>query len=628
MANPRPWRAALVSVLALLSACTDDSPTLSGPGQPPDLRANGEPPSAAASRPRFQLDLKVVGALRPGLPVQLVLTTTGTAATSVADIEIVLPEVAAAEASSWTDYRPIVDRRIPTAASRRMSLNVGSSTVVQHTVTFPVPGYYTVVASARARDTDSIPDVVNGEILQDEAHRILYLLVDEQGGRQMDKMDPRALPPTAQGRLGPRLDRPGVAAPPVNLARPPRPRGSNGPSASSSPARLVSAPSLRANSASFRAVVHYQEPSASTYVPVADAEYYLYLYNSAFSYMSSRNGYLATDGSVTIGCDEAYYAELVVYAWNSRATVGDASNYRYGQEIGNFSIYPGSDCSKGTISYPADPVPSHIFVGVNRSAIGAQKHFGRSLPRMPAVLTQDMTTSYSTYCPDTTLTGCKEFGPEGNFLRIQTAPGTNEVWGEWGLFVTAHEYGHAFHEKMLGGFQRYRSGCYERTSLQTLHSNMRCALPEGFANYFAVVARPDETGYDYAWENNHYYMTHLAGQDGSRSAAALAAFFYDLTDNNRWVATNPEPFDAVQYPGSVIAEVITGCQVYEGGTWIYNNGIDHLIYCFERQVDPAVTGNAKYFPTRSPDPTAQSVASTVTSPTEVRKLWRRNLYNE
>lgn len=623
----RPGRAALAGVLALLAACTDDTPVLPDPGDPPDLRASGGPPSTIASRPRFQLDLQANGAMRPGVPIQLVVTATGLVNTPAADIEIVLPEVAGAEASSWTDYRPIEGRPIPAAASRRVSLGAGGSTVVQQTVTFPVPGYYTVLASARARDNDSIPDVVDGEVLQDETHRVLYLLVDEQGGRPTTAMNPRALPATAAGRLGPRMDRPGVVAPPANLPRPPRPRGGESPGASTVQMRRASV-SAQSSAATLRLAVRYQEFSSKAYRPVGGAEYYLNLYNSAMSYVGSRSGYLAADGSTTVGCDEAYYAELYTYAYNDNATVGDAGSYRYGQEIAYATVYPGSDCARGTVYVDAQAVPAHIFAGVNLTAQGAQRHFGRTRARMPAVLTTDGTVTYSTYCPDTSFSGCNQFGTEGDFLRIQTDPARNQVWGQYGLFVTAHEYGHAYHEKALGGFIRYYRGCGAH-SLTTLNAGgMRCSLPEGFANYLAVVARPDETGYDYSWETNYYHNTYLAGQDGSRSEGAIAAFFYDLTDTNRWASTTSETFDVVAYAGSVVADVITGCQVYQSGSWIYNNGIDHLVYCFERQVDPVVTGNAKYFPTRSPDPTAQSVGSTATSPTEVRKLWRRNLYNE
>lgn len=619
-------RAALLGALAMLAACSDDSPALPDTDGPPELGSTGGVPSSIATRPRFQVDLQATGSFRPGQPVQLVMTVTGRAETADAELELVLPELASAQASGWGgDFRPLRAGRVPAAQSRRGAVGNGARTVLQEAVTFPVPGYYSVWASARARTADSIPDVdAEGNLLLDETHVVVYLLIDEQGGgRVTNGMDPRALPPTAVGGLGPLRPRAGVIAPPENLPRPPRVRDGNV-QPGTVPLRSVSGPSLQ-TSGTVRLVVDYRDPTgAGRYVPLEGAEWYLNLYNSSMSYTGSRNGYLPADGSVSVGCGEAYYAELVVWAYSDRVSVGGASDFRSGQEVERYGFYPSSDC--GFTRYTdAIPVPSHVFVGLNRAARSAQTFFGRSRPRTPAVLTSNTTIPYSTYCPPGTYQGCT-FGGD-DYLRIQTDSTTaygQQIWGQTGAFITTHEYGHAYHEKALGGFIRYYGGCGTH-SLTALATNMRCALPEGFADYFAVAVRPDETGYDYAWETNYYYQTYLANQDGSRSEGAIAAFFYDLTDNNRWGA---ETHDVVQYAGTVIADVIAGCQVYEGGTWIFNNGIDHLTYCFERRVDPAVTGSTRYFPTRSPDPTSYYVASTVTSATEVRKIWRRNLYNE
>lgn len=616
-------RAALLGALALLSAaCTDDSPSLPGSGEPPDLAATGGPPSSIATRPRFQLDLQAAGAMRPGMPIQLTVTATGLAATPDAEIELVLPEEASARETGWQDYAPIRGRRIPAAAARRGAVGNGARTTLQHTVTFPEPGLYSVWASARAHDADSIPDVEDGELLLDQAHTVLYLLVDEQGGRVMPGRDRGALPPTAVSSLGPRRDRPGVDAPPPGLVRPER--QVEGGSVPLSLQPLGPAPGPRQTSGSVRMVVDYYEASASRFTPVEGAQYQLNFYNSSFAYVGGRGGYVAADGAVTVGCSEAYYAELFVYAYNTRVSVGGASDFRAGQEIDRGTSYPASDCGR-TIYTDAVAVPSHVFVNLNKTALGAERHFGRARPRMPAVLTSNTTVRYSTYCPNGTFSGCN-FGGE-DYLRIQTDSTTGygqQVWGQNGVFITAHEYGHAYHEKALNGFIRYYSGCGTH-SLTTLTASMRCALPEGFADYLAVAARPDETGYDYSWEINYYYTNWLAGQDGSRSEAAIAAFLYDLTDADRW---GPEAHDGVAYSGSVIASVISGCQVYEGGYWIYNNGIDHLVYCFERRVDPAVTGSSTYFPTRSPDPTSYAVSSYATDPAAVRRLWLRNLYNQ
>ena len=619
-------RAALIGALVVLAACSDDSPSLpGGPPEPPDLGATGGTPSSVPTRPRFEVDLQATGSFLPGHPVQLILTVTGAAAMADAEIELVLPEVASAQASGWTDYRPLRTGRLPAAQSRRGGLGQGARTVIQEAVTFPVPGLYSVWASARARDTDSIPDVdEQGNVLLDEAHAVAYVLVDERGGRLMREMDTRVLPPAAVQGLGPLRLRTDIVPVPADLPRPPRVRDSGGSSSSLAP-RMTAAPLPQTTGSQLRLVVDYWDPSASRYVPLNGAEWYLHLYNSANAYIGTRNGFLPADGSVTVGCSEAYYAELIVWAYNDRVSVGGASDFRIGQEVDRQTVYPGSDCSRGTIYTDALPVPSHVYVGLDKAMRAAQTFFGRSRARIPAVLTSNTTIPYSTYCPPGTWQGCT-FGGD-DYLRIQTDSTTaygQQIWGQTGAFITTHELGHAYHEKALGGFIRYYTGCGAH-SLTALATSMRCALPEGFADYFAVAVRPDETGYDYAWETNHYYRTYLLNQDGSRSEGAIAAFFYDLTDNNRWGA---ETHDIVQYAGSVVGNVITGCQVYEGGTWIYNNGIDHLTYCFERRVDPTVTGNTKYFPTRNPDPTSYSVASAVTNATEVRKIWRRNLYNE
>lgn len=613
--------AALTAALVSLSACSDESPSLPRTGAPADLTATGGAPSSIATRPRFQLELQAAGSLRPGLPVQLTLTATGLANTADAQIELILPEVASARESGWEDFQPIRNRRIPAATSRRGALGMGGRTTIQESVTFPAPGYYSVWASARTRDADSVPDVEDGELLLDEAHAVLYLLIDDRGGRMMTERDRGALPPTAIGSLGPLRDRTGVNAPPAHLVRPPR-HTAQGPQSISASAAPNAGPNTQTSGSSVRLIVDYYDASASRYTPVEGAEYHLSFYDSNFAYVGGRSGYVPADGAVTVGCSEAYFAELYVYAYNDRASVGGANDFRVGQEIDHGATYPASDCAR-VLYTDAVPVPSHVFVNLDRTARGAQTHFGRSRPRMPAVLTSSTTVRYSTYCVNGNFAGCT-FGGE-DYLRIQTDTTSSygqQIWGTNGAFITAHEYGHAYHEKALNGFIRYYSGCGTH-SLTTLTPSMRCSLPEGFADYFAVATRPDVTGYDHAWETNHYYTTSLAGQDGSRSEAAIAAFFYDLTDNNRWGA---EAHDLVQYSGTVLANVIAGCQVYEGGYWIYNNGIDHLVYCFERRVDPAVTGNSTYFPTRSPDPTSFAVSSYTTDPNEVRKLWRRNLY--
>lgn len=105
---------------------------------------------------------------------------------------------------------------------------------------------------------------------------------------------------------------------------------------------------------------------------------------------------------------------------------------------------------------------------------------------------------------------------------------------------------------------------------------------------------------------------------------AVAAFFFDITDGAN------ESHDHVCYPGSYVANIIETCSVLDGG-WQRADGMDHLIYCFEQEVDPTVTGSGTYFPTRSVDPTDQEEWATEPSgwsQADVRTLWTCNLYGE
>jgi hypothetical protein len=475
-------------------------------------------------------------------------------------------------------------------------------------VVFDEPGYYSVWGSVRSGD----PIEADSGLVQNESHHVLYIYISESGGRVTEQFDPSLLPATAERSLGPIRERPDVRPPPADL---PESRGNGAFSAS-----------REATAAAFGTIsvlVDYWDPTASVYRPVADADYLLYLYDANFTQTQRISGVLPSNGTIQVDCS-VYYATLKVYSFNSRASVGDPSTFRIGQTVTNYNFYPQSDCSSGySYKYPgATPAPSHIFNSLNRTAIAAQSFFGRTRARMSAVIVGEPP---SAYCPNGTGSygGCTHGGAD-DYLRIEL----NQLWGAAGVWVQAHEYGHGFQEKALGGFMRYYNNCGGAHYLTAPMPNMHCALGEGFADYFAVATRPGETGDDAEWERNSFYVNNVTPttSDGSRWEAAIAAFLYDITDGN--TVAGPEAHDVVQYSGSVVANVIASCEVYQGGTWIMNNGIDHLVYCFERNVDPAVTGSSTYFPTRSPDPTSQWSSSAVTSPTEIRKLWRRNLYNQ
>jgi len=198
------------------------------------------------------------------------------------------------------------------------------------------------------------------------------------------------------------------------------------------------------------------------------------------------------------------------------------------------------------------------------------------------------------------------------------------VWGDFGIHAQAHEYGHALHEKALGGLISSFSDCptpsgngehaYDRP--QTL----RCALGEGWASYFAWATMGSAAWHFTEVENN---STLDPGEEGSIVPHAVSAFLFDLTD------TGAEPHDAVTYPGHYVAEIIKTCTNFIGSTWQRVHGVDMAIWCLERAVDGTITSNNAYFPNRSPDPTAeteQAAEPSDWSRTAIRTIWLTNLY--
>jgi hypothetical protein len=193
-----------------------------------------------------------------------------------------------------------------------------------------------------------------------------------------------------------------------------------------------------------------------------------------------------------------------------------------------------------------------------------------------------------------------------------------------GVFVAAHEYGHAFHEKALGG---NHGGCGGEDHFFSQESSFPCAYSEGFANYYAAVTRGAETGSFYTRIDSPNTFT-----QGAASEQAVAAFYFDVTDP---VGSGPEAdWDVIQYPGTYISELIQTCEELSGVapqylSWNRAMGVDAIIYCMERYIDPEAKfnyfgdGNNRIiwdFREGATEPGGASQAS------DVRRCWKHNLY--
>ena len=111
------------------------------------------------------------------------------------------------------------------------------------------------------------------------------------------------------------------------------------------------------------------------------------------------------------------------------------------------------------------------------------------------------------------------------------------------------------------------------------------------------------------------------GGDGSIDEGQVAAFLYDLTDENI-----SEPHDNLIIDGADLAEVMGPCKVRQG-SWRRPDGIDHLIWCLENQVDSAITGGNDYFTERENHPTHENESDHSWDEDDVRTSWLKNLYD-
>lgn len=165
------------------------------------------------------------------------------------------------------------------------------------------------------------------------------------------------------------------------------------------------------------------------------------------------------------------------------------------------------------------------------------------------------------------------------------------VFGEDGLFVSLHEYGHAFHHYAVEPWGSY--SCTGSAHYWNETENLSCAFVEGFADWLGMWVGGDRLGTapyggDYGLENNYDGIVPTnppAGGDGVRVEAAVAAFLYDLVDGDSEpdspsnTAGPAEWFDTAEYPASWILDVIQYCR--PAGTVLNLDGFDLLIPCLE-----------------------------------------------
>lgn len=630
---PKFRRSAALVALTLLSAGCDETPTPLGTDNVGRRSVGTAPePSAFASHlqftNRFEIGIDIHGSLKPGHPIHLTLTGRANYATDDAEIRLTLPELAAAKHSGWQIVELPLNHRPAAELVLRQRFGAGEAFRGQATVVFPEAGYYYVVATAQQLSDDH--DFDEGAIVGTGAARGLWLWIDERGGQVTEDFDPSLFPDGSRPQRGPlgsekkppRLRLMCTISPGTNPIimnsctpnPPPIGPGTPDPPTVPSPSVMVTYSDLGAN---------------GTIRPLIDARVLVKIIDPANNAVVGQSTFTTdvTGSTGVIDCKAANNRiEATVYTINTRVELKSyITNYPDRTQAGQYVGICGA-----TMQLAADNAMSQVFTNLNKTWDGHTRAFVLSPPvRIRAGVYGPSASPYHTY-----------YDYQNVEVHIEPGWSFDQLWGPFGAFVAAHEYGHLWQDRYLfqtpdqNGLIRYSPNC-PVTHPAGGQTSLGCAVGEAFADWYAVLVRENDVG---RWKNdletNYYYLLgpcgSACGDDGSIIQGAIHSFLWDLTDGG-----SNELHDRVQASPRAVSDLFRTCTVKpaNGSSFIGYTGVDHIIYCLEYRSPYRVKVNGvdlTFFSTRTTNsrPTeARSIGPAVV-PDDVTRLWLVNLYSK
>ena len=600
---------------------------------------------------RFGIDLSAHGPLRPGRPIRISARVTAAVATPSARIEITLPDVEVARHITRVGRGPALGTPLAATTAWEGALGAGQSREVGTVIEIAEPGYYRMVATAVVPSgpegglAAAAPS--EGPAVRNAAVEELWLLVDETRGSLHARRWLSALPDSVERAPGPyRARRRHHQAPDPA----PGDSGLTGATLLSEPESpdepLSDEPSPLDDPSTTGEGTPLEEPSPD--IPPSPRT------TGGSSATTPRGWYQGSPGSYNeIAVAVAYYhpierafrhaggVPVTAEVWRREAG-GDRriGGYEANTAMNGGNLFPCSpndpdeymvfraELSSGVVSMPdADPSTevvatnrecgleyqflesdapyTQLFLNLSRSAAAARSVFSAGRPSIEVVIDGSFWTTASRYSPNSSA---------GERISIIPA----DVWDEYGTFIQAHEYGHAFHQRVWGGIVGGCSGSHQIDQ----PSSLGCAYSEGIADFFSFVTMPT------TWMARNYSgVTAAYGTDRSTTEVHVAAFLTRLVDS----AIDPaRPWDRAQFPGRYVGETIRTCTT-NGVSPARADGIDRLIYCLERGVDPRIRD--AYFTSRANASRITTQASGVEAPLGwnraiVRTLWEKVLYGQ
>lgn len=180
-------------------------------------------------------------------------------------------------------------------------------------------------------------------------------------------------------------------------------------------------------------------------------------------------------------------------------------------------------------------------------------------------------------------------------------------YGWSGRLTAGHEYGHALHNKAIGGTWS-ASNCGIDRKVHKV-SSYKCAFKEGFADYAGWVGEENPEH----WENKRYSSSQGAPGEIEGNIAAL---FHDLIDSNN------EGDDETTYSADYVTDVLRTCRVNGSNK---RDDVADFVWCLENRVNEDVHNDN--FPGLS---APSNVSESATKPSDwsasdIRSTWLKSL---
>lgn len=564
-------------------------------------------PDDIIAEPQFRIAVAAESPIRIG-QVRLRVDVLAQTAAPSAKIRVMSPDLVASRAANWRPLSRWPATAVTPEVEEEVSLSAGStwSRVVHLDVL--AAGYYSVVVSAVAPVKH-----VTGKPVQNVAHEVVWIYVDETGGRLTSQLD---LDPFTRGfwhRPGP-LDRESVGQlrPDYRQIAQPASRetwlsGRAKPHSalnSERPSSQQSAGTKATGDYAQLRVIYTNADSSGIATPVPGVSLYRKVwseFDGAYIY-EGWAGITDENGVVWAECPIDYPPyQYERYDYSVRTVAGSISLAESAEWV-SFSLRDNDAWCNGDVEeLPMNAMIARLYLNLRIASGASVGLLGYGRPSVDVTLT----TSNSHY----------------NTWSDQIAINEGHIWGSFGVFIAAHEFGHALHEKGLGGITG--GGC-PSAHYMDVASNPSCAYSEGFANFYAIAVMGSRSAYHSMIINADIAALGLSVEGN------VAAMMYDIVDSST-AGEGSESFDNTAYGGQYFADLIRTCSVLSASGWKRASRADHLIYCMENLT--SVTAPSGYqtdfsgivsYSENAIEP--HGSPPTGWSQVEVRRNWWWNLY--